>query len=869
MKNILLKCKNNIYIAYTILFTIIGGLAFYSFIKLGKTFIWNQDGFTQHYIILYDFNKMIKNGFSFFSWNMGLGLDVIGQYSYYILGDPFAYISLLFPLKYLKYTYSALVILRMYLVGISFIVYCKYNKKEELGTLIGAIIYTFCGYIFYAAVRHPYFTNAAIILPFVLLGIDKILKENKYIFFTVTIAILSIMNYYFLYMITILAVIYAIVKFIVEYREEGLKTFGIKFIKTVFSYIIGVMIGSIILLPTIYAFLNSDRAGVDYTYYSLGYYEKLFFGQPDTPFWSKTYVFAILLLILPVAILNQKKDKENKTYLINATISIFILLTPFLGSVMNGFSFQSNRWVFGYAFFMSYLVAINLKEDLRYSIKQIILMLGTIIIYCILALVSTLASKIFILMSLFTAILMILVIVINNISKRDLVKRICKIAIIVLVQLNIIIYAWSLYDIGRGEYVKQFANYSNVDKRYNSYDKKIKKFNKSIKYINSNDKTQYRIGIPIYNSNNMPIKHGYKGLNTYLSIGNGYVSNLTKDLLILNITKTDNLKELDSRTKITTLLGCKYYVTSEKDRDYIPYGYELINSENKGNEIYKNKNALSLGAFYDNYILKNDYNKLSPLEKEQAFLDTAVLDENIKGINYDRNLIDEIKDKTTNEIDYEIRGTSKKFTINFDEVKNSELYLYFENLKYDNTDEYHVSVKYNNIKKRQVVRNKITTAYYVETPNILFNLGYKETHKGKIEVDLQGIGSFKYDKLKLISVPMNEYEKSINKLKQTHFEIEECENSEIIGRINNNANGILQIPTSYSKGWKAYVDGKETKVINVNTGFIGIELKEGEHVIKFKYTTPYLKFGVIISFFGTLILILLVLRNRKLKCFNY
>ena len=41
------------------------------------------------FTILNDFNEEIRNalsnGISLFSWDMGLGLDVIGQYSYYIL----------------------------------------------------------------------------------------------------------------------------------------------------------------------------------------------------------------------------------------------------------------------------------------------------------------------------------------------------------------------------------------------------------------------------------------------------------------------------------------------------------------------------------------------------------------------------------------------------------------------------------------------------------------------------------------------------------------------------------------------------------------------------------------------------------------
>lgn len=749
-----IKEKNNkysIFIYYTLIFGVIAFLAWNVFIKLGKSFVWSTDGFRQHYIILEDFNRIIKNilqnGILFFSWNMGLGLDVIGQYSYYVLGDPFAYISLLFPLKYLKYVYQILVISRIYCVGIAFIIYCRYNRKEDYNTLVGAIIYTFCGYIFYAAVRHPYFTNAAIMLPLVFLGIDRILKEDKYIFFTVTIAVLAIMNYYFLYIITILTVLYAIVKYITQYRENGIKDFGLKFAKTVAFYIIALMIAGIILLPTIYAFINSDRTGVDYTYYDLKYYEQLLFGQPDTGFWSKSYVASILLLMLPVGILNFKNNKENKTTLINIAISIIILLIPFLGSVMNGFSFQSNRWIFAYSFYMAYLSVLNLRKDMKYTGKEIILMIATLMIYSICALIVNNINRKFVLVSIFFATMIITLIVLKNIyiKYKKIIILLCEVAIIILVGANTIIYAWSVYNLDGGKYVAEFIHIADLNKQYNNYGNKIKNFDTVIKYIKHNDNGFYRIGTPIYNNNNMSIKHDYKSFNNYLSIGNGYISDFAKELLVLGNNKTNALNEFDSRTKITTLLGCKYYVIPKNKELYLPYGYNLI-KEYKNTQVYENANNLTIGVFYDNFIVKEDYNRLSVLEKEQALLETAVIENSSeiegKNIDYNENIIDTIKG-SEKEVNYTISDKDsfledKKFYIDFDKVENCELYLYFDNLEYDSTDEYYVKATYNKVKKQQRVRDKIKVAYYVKTPNILFNLGYKEKHSGKIKVELTG-----------------------------------------------------------------------------------------------------------------------------------
>ncbi len=178
--------EKKVYCIYAICFIFITLVVFGIFFISNHSFIWQSDGLKQHYIILKNFYETIKklflnpfSGMGLFSWNMGLGLDVIGQYSYYILGDPFAYISLLFPEDSLEIAYNFLVLLRMFFIGISFIVYGRYHKHKDKSVLLGAIIYTFSSFSLYAGIRHPYFLNAMILFPILLLGVDKLLDENK------------------------------------------------------------------------------------------------------------------------------------------------------------------------------------------------------------------------------------------------------------------------------------------------------------------------------------------------------------------------------------------------------------------------------------------------------------------------------------------------------------------------------------------------------------------------------------------------------------------------------------------------------------------------------------------------------------------
>lgn len=51
----------------------------------------------------------------------------------------------------------------------------------------------------------------------------------------------------------------------------------------------------------------------------------------------------------------------------------------------------------------------------------------------------------------------------------------------------------------------------------------------------------------------------------------------------------------------------------------------------------------------------------------------------------------------------------------------------------------------------------------------------------------------------------------------------------------------------YDSGWTAYVDGKETDIEKVNIGFMAVYCEAGEHTIEFKYNTPGLVIGAVVS----------------------
>ena len=882
-----LKEKNSkTYVVYTALFCAISIIVFLAFIKYDRSFIWSSDGIKQHFAILYDFNQMIRNMFSkgipMLSWNMGLGLDIIGQYSYYVIGDPFAYISLLFTMDKLEIAYNFLVVLRIYFVGIAFIAYCKYTKKENFNTILGAIIYTFCGFILYAGVRHPYFTNAAIFLPLTLLGTEKLLKEDKNIFLIFVIFLSAISNYYFFYMITIINVIYGVIKYIFEYNE-GLKIFFNKFGQAIICYIVGVLMASVVLLPTVYAFINSARTeSIQVSTYMQDFYKFFFMGIVSMRFknWTVIGVSSIVLLMIPVLV-TKIKEKEVKSYLSLFLITTIMLLIPQIASMMNGFSFPSNRWVFAYSFILSYIVVLGFDSNLKYSKKQKIYMLIVLILYSIIgAWITKFNIKENLDYYVIGGITYLIYIIFLIKYKKEKSINIARCIIMLLVILNIFITSASLYfPRGKG-YVKEFVKNEEALENCKTVNGKIKNFEEAIKYIKENDNEFYRISKKEVSYQNLSLMYDYNPIQLFLSLGNKNVYNLSCDLDDNCYSSTQCVNSSDRRTKYTTLLANKYYICDEEHTRYVPYGYSLYQKIGE-TLIYKNQNYLPVGIIYDSYITEEQFDKLSSLEKEDSLMSTVMIEdiEKLKDINISNSNIEidkpislnyTVRDNKIEDNTIKINQNNEKLELEIENIpENYELYLSINNLKYtseNNRTDFKITAKIDGITNSEKVENYISSAYYMKNPNFLMNLGItKNKQEKKLKLTFSKKGTYTFDSLKILAVSMKEYEEKVKRLKANILEDIEYGNDYIKGTVDINKDGILQLTTSYSNGWKVYVDGKETNLIKLNEAFVGTIIKEGQHTIEFKYQTPYLKLGIFCSVIGLLIFTIIILINTKRK----
>ena len=72
---------------------------------------------------------------------------------------------------------------------------------------------------------------------------------------------------------------------------------------------------------------------------------------------------------------------------------------------------------------------------------------------------------------------------------------------------------------------------------------------------------------------------------------------------------------------------------------------------------------------------------------------------------------------------------------------------------------------------------------------------------------------------------------------------------------------FVRFSMPYSKGWKVFIDGKESKAYRCDIAFIGTFVESGNHSVVLKYNTPYLKAGTILSVFAIFFIILFKLKD--------
>lgn len=625
-------------------------------------------------------------------------------------------------------------------------------------------------------------------------------------------------------------------------------------------------------------------------------------------YWVKIGTHPIILLMIPTFIKN-RKDKDKFPIFILFICLLAPLLISKIGTIFDGFSYPNNRWSFVLSFLFSYITVMFINSDKEFDKKELkyigIFVVGELFLTYILRKSIIILMQINLIVCLCT---FLIILNKNNLEKKFKKVNLYNISLTAIMVIGILYMIYYFYDVEQKKYVAEFIGFNKVDETYSTAKNEIDDFGNAVDFIKEKDNTFYKIGKGKSDIANVAIIKDYNSITHYYSIITSKLSEIATDLENAQKSINREIKEFDYRTKITTLLGNKYFI----EPNLVPYGYKEIKNYESGTTIYENEYCLPFAVLYTDYIKKDEFQSLKPNEKESSLLKTVALDDEIinknKDLKHNDNVVNYIKENSVKEVDYEIKenkllkdnkvtvkkASKNQIVLNIGEVQNSELYVSIENLKYEPYSKQQLikmNSKSKGLVKKQEVKNKyrwyqkeydfkitatmnaisrsestedcITSPYYFDNYEYLINLGYHDKTSGDITLTFSKIGTYSFDSIKILAVPMDDYEKDINNLRRSNFEVTEYGNGYLKGTVNAEKSGILQFSTVYQKGWEVYVDGNKVDNFEVNKYFLGINIQEGKHSIYLKYTTPYVKEGVIISVIGILAFVGIIAFERK------
>lgn len=874
------------YGVYTLMFLLMCIVAFLPFFTEGKSFVWGagvEDGLSQHFSALAYYGEALREFFrnllaghpKLVMWDMslGYGADILSTLNYYAIGDPLNLLYGFVSPKNTETMYDFMILLRMYLAGITFIIYARKMKKRSYGTVIGALVYVFSGFCFRLGLRHPFFINPMIYFPLLCLGIEKIYQRERPYVFIFAVCVSAMSNYYFLYMLTIFAVIYAWIRFYKYTEENKMKNFCLTILKFGMYYTLGIAMAAVILLPSVIGFLGNGRYGNGVDWKSLivypGKYYLLFIenfiGYGNMGSNTNAGYLPIVGIVVLFTLFSQRM--KHKKYRAAFIASIIALILPIFGYAFNGFSYANNRWAFALSFIVALLIAEMYPRLFVMSKRQQIGIGAGIIIYTVFCIIvnasgeEILKNKGIMAACGLIAVFYILLLIFQRLG-YDTQKRIVRVSMAILLLISVGVHGYYRFDPKGYAYTQEFMDQGQAYRTLK--EDNIRMLSKA------NDPSVYRVHAEGYRYKNYGLINHLNTISGYYSITAKCVTDTIKGYDTLGMQYADKYKGVDQRLGLLSLAGVKYITVahnSQVAKDVssmgdVPYGVEKLRK--KGNiTLYKNKYALPFAYAYDSYMTEQQYEQLNGIGKEQAMLAQIILNQHPADKEIQHNEQRNGPDIQTISLP-ETRISSpkgKKYAdITVPVEKDKETYLYFKNLVYHgkkNGDDKFILTGRKGTKGILVTQNDVQQKIHIQSTFNPYYFGRKDyivkinhqTSKAKEKVRLNFLspGEYEFDDISLITVPKKDVLARLKERKENSMKQIQYEGNHFRGVYHAKKDQILCVTIPYSKGWKATVNGNRTKIYKANGMFMGIIMKKGTQSVKLDYETPGLKIGAWIS----------------------
>lgn len=804
------------------------------------------------FVDYYSYFKSVITGNNDFTYTFSknLGGDMVGFSAYY-LQNPVLFLLLLFPGKWMSVGIMLVILIQISLSGLSFCFYLNHIEEPRYGSLLFSTSYAFMGFFFSYISLPIYFSNLAL-LPMVILGIHKIIKNSKdRIWYVLSLAIYIFMNYYLGFMLCIFSMIFFIYLLL---REAGSLSRLIQYKKTIRSFLLSSLLAAGLVLSDLAMILLSLKGQKDTPSLSnLSFYRQ--FKMLDV--FSKLYsnssknhelpiIYCGLLAVVFALLYFMCKKYSRREKILSVGVIFSILICFYIHTfdvIWHGFN-EPVGFAFRYAYVFSFLILFIgyrgfIACDYKVEKKTIFITGAIILIYTA---YLTITRNVYVDRK--TAIYNLIIIMLICVSLWIFQKNIHQGKKILFCILAMITFSDLSFNAVQA--VRYYPEEKATD--YNDY---VDRVAPVIEDIKAGDTGFYRLEKDFERTHNDSMQFDYAGLTHSSSCEKDYVKAFIAKMGFRNYGLWAYYNE-GGTTFADCFLGVKYLVSRFDSTDK---PYEKMKEINDL-YLYKNNYALPIGFCTTDAMLKVDMENTNLFEIQNDI--ATGLDNDSEDI-YERAEVSNVKIENLRKeqekdcIRYVKEDTGKEAFIEYKitAVNNRGIFLYF------------------NAPQMQGAELRINDSSYGDYfTNSVWNMVYigKYTKGEEISVKLYAKG----DELR-ISDSLFYYENQevlknrMEKIRSGGADLVKITSSHLKGSVTvpeNSTHIMFSIP--YEKDWKIEIDGKKAETKEVLGALMAVEAKPGRHTIEMRYIPKGFTQTIWISL-TCLVILMFLIKNARMK----
>ena len=818
------------------------------YIVRGKYLLFS-DGITQHATFLeYMFRNGLFRGAGGYDYAIGLGADYMTSFAYYMMFDPVNLLLYILPRSDFLLSYSIVICVRYLLTAVSMYVYLRRHGVRQTLSVIFAVAYMLSGYALFTYVRHPDLSCGAMWLPLLTLGLEKAIDRNRPFLLIGTLFFTVLGSFYMAYMVTLFAVLYAVLYFVQSEKARAGKVTGKRFAAVFFRtagyYAVGLLLASFVLVPVAYGYFTATRsAGKGLSFYS---FKDLvsFAGSFFIPAAGSKYtpvLFNIVTLALAFAACAAGRNAVFRRMTIILSVGVFV---PLFGYTMNLFNYANNRFTYMLSFCAFALIALHLNEqkaalpDGRAAsaiCKGCVTALAVLAHLGIWTGIAAILEKVHAAVGAMLATLAVLALIATAFGlyafyrKNPNGDKLC--ALLSYKRLTAAFIAVTFC--GAVVFTAVYSRTFDDGSAYAALSSPAEQ------YVAARQNDGFvRLDRPTTGSwsldaQNRPLNSGYRGTQSYNTVSPDSTNEFLSANGVATFIPTLGMAGLNSRPALQALLGVKWYAAAEGG--YVPHGFTPVSAEN----LYETDDYVRFGSVFGQTMSQEQWLSLACVERQYAMLGAVVTQsgENTEYVPLARE--HETAYTMPNPLTVDVGETAE---LPVSDTAGKELYVAFTLAE--------------RVKENTVLTVSCgAVSMYVD----LYKRGH-QMYSGQTEYlyKLDGAGdavritcasgeAVNLGDVRLYTVTESEVTERIRTAAALpHLQDVVFSPRGFSGTIESDG-GVMFIPLSHSTGWRACVDGQFVAVQKANGGLMCIDVGAGTHTVEFIYRTPWLTAGVALS----------------------